>query len=95
MNQFVKYMIMQFLRMRTLLNQCFRLTGFLPEPTNLKTVFTFTLLDNILLGTPASPLRKKLIESGLGEDLTGGGLETHLKQMCYSVGLKGIEIQIL
>ena len=36
-------------------------------------------------------MRKKLIESGLGEDLTGGGLETHLKQMCYSVGLKGIE----
>ena len=69
----------------------FSINWVLPEPTNIKTVFTFTLLDHILLGTPASPLRKKLIESGLGEDLTGGGLETHLKQMCYSVGLKGIE----
>jgi hypothetical protein len=39
---------------------------------------------------PASPLRKKLIDSGLGEDLAGFGLETELKQMFYSTGLRGI-----
>jgi len=42
---------------------------------------------------PASPLRKALIDSGLGEDLTGGGLETELRQMCFSTGLKGIETE--
>lgn len=69
----------------------FTLNWALPSPTSAETLFTFTLLDHILLGTPASPLRKALIESGLGEDLTGGGLETHLKQMVFSVGLKGVQ----
>jgi Zn-dependent M16 (insulinase) family peptidase len=69
----------------------FTLNWVLPSPTSAETLFTFTLLDHILLGTPASPLRKALIESGLGEDLTGGGLETHLKQMVFSVGLKGVQ----
>ncbi len=48
------------------------------------------ILNHILTGTPASPLRKALIDSGLGEDLVGDGLETLLRQVCYSVGLKGI-----
>ncbi len=63
----------------------------LPSPTDAETVFAFNLLDHILLGTPASPLRKALIESGLGEDITGGGIETHMIQMMYSIGLKGVE----
>jgi len=67
----------------------------LPSPTNAETVFAFNLLDHILLGTPASPLRKGLIESGLGEDITGGGIETHMIQMMYSIGLKGIETEDL
>ena len=62
----------------------------LPSPTNADRVATAGLLDRILLETPASPLRRALIESGLGEDLTGGGLETHLFQMMYSIGLKGV-----
>jgi len=63
----------------------------LPSPTDAEQVFDFELLDLILLGTPASPLRKALIESGLGEDITGGGMETHMLQMAYSIGLKGVE----
>jgi Zn-dependent M16 (insulinase) family peptidase len=47
------------------------------------------ILNHILLGTPASPLRKKLIESGLGEDITGDGLDSDLRQMIFSCGLKG------
>ena len=69
----------------------FTINWALPSPTNIDDIFIFTILDYILLGTPASPLRKALIESGLGEDLTGGGLETHLKQMVFVIGLKGIE----
>ena len=48
------------------------------------------ILDHILLGTPAAPLRKSLIESGLGEDLAGIGMETELKQFFFSAGLKGV-----
>ena len=49
------------------------------------------VLEHALLGTPGSPLRKALIDSGLGEDLTGSGLETELAQMFFSVGLKGVQ----
>ena len=48
------------------------------------------ILDHILIGTPASPLRKALIDSGLGEYLAGGGLNDSIRQMYFSTGLKGI-----
>lgn len=69
----------------------FTVNWLLPSPTDAGCTMAMTLLDHILLGTPASPLRKALIESELGEDITGGGLETHMLQMIYSVGLKGVE----
>ena len=49
------------------------------------------MLEHILVGTPASPLRKALIDSGLGEGLTGSGLADDLRQPMFTVGLKGIE----
>lgn len=49
------------------------------------------MLDHILLDTPASPLRKALIESGLGEDITGAGLDEDVREMYFSAGLKGID----
>ena len=49
------------------------------------------VLDHILMGTPASPLRKALIDSGLGEDVVGGGLEDDLRQAFFAAGLKGTE----
>jgi len=51
------------------------------------------VLDYALLGMPGSPLRKALIESGLGDGLTGGGLENELRQILFSTGLKGIDPQ--
>jgi Zn-dependent M16 (insulinase) family peptidase len=69
----------------------FTVNWLLPSPTEAERVFAMSLLDHILLGTPASPLRKALIESGLGEDITGGGIETHMIQMMYSIGLKGVD----
>ena len=65
----------------------------LDETTHVDVNFSLRILEYILLGMPASPLRKALIDSGLGEDLTGGGLETELRQMCFSTGLKGIETE--
>lgn len=54
--------------------------------------FSLIVLDYILTGTSGSPLRKALIESGLGEDLAGFGLETHLRQPAWSIGMKGIDM---
>lgn len=61
----------------------------LPQTANPETSLGFHMLNYILIGTPASPLRKALIDSGLGEDLTGPGLESEFKQMFFSTGLKG------
>jgi Zn-dependent M16 (insulinase) family peptidase len=56
-----------------------------------ETAMVLDVLEHILIGMPSSPLRKALIDSGLGEDLAGGGLEAELKQMSFSTGLKGID----
>ncbi len=64
----------------------------LHESTDIESNFALQVLTYILLGMPASPLRKALIESGLGESLAGVGLENELRQMYFSVGLKGIDI---
>ena len=62
----------------------------LPETTDRELTMAFQMLDYILLGMPGSPLRKALIDSGLGEDVCGGGVGTELRQMYFSTGLKGI-----
>src|SRR6185437_17060919 len=49
------------------------------------------LLEEILLGSPAAPLYKALIDSGLGEGLTGAGIEEMVRQPMFTVGLKGID----
>ncbi|NLH90433.1 MAG: peptidase M16 [Treponema sp.] len=49
------------------------------------------VLFHILTGTPASPLRKALIESGLGEDIAGFGFYEEMRQTAFSIGLKGVE----
>lgn len=48
------------------------------------------VLDHLLLGTSASKLAKALTESGLGDDLVGGGLSDELQQATFAVGLKGV-----
>jgi len=65
----------------------------LTETTDVKTNFALHVLAHILLGMPGSPLRKALIDSGLGEDLAGDGLGSELRQITFSTGLKGIDPQ--
>ena len=48
------------------------------------------ILEHILIGLPGSPLKKALTDSGLGDDLAGVGLEADMRQMFFSVGLKGM-----
>jgi Zn-dependent M16 (insulinase) family peptidase len=68
----------------------FTVNWLLPQGDDPATIFAMYLLEYILLGMPGSPLRKALIESGLGEDLAGVGLESDLIQPYFSTGLKGI-----
>jgi len=63
----------------------------LGEASDAKTMLGLNILAHILVGTPASPLRKALIDSGMGEDLAGVGLEDELRQAYFSTGLKGMQ----
>jgi len=67
------------------------LNWMLTETTDVETNFALHILEYILLGMPGSPLRKALIDSGLGEDIAGVGLENELRQIYFSTGLKGID----
>ncbi len=65
----------------------------LDEFVDVEADLAFGILEHILIGTAASPLYKALIDSRLGEGLTGGGLDDGLRQPMFSIGLKGIDPQ--
>jgi len=48
------------------------------------------VLKEILVGSPASPLRKALLDSGLGEDLIDGADWDEMRQPAFVTGLKGV-----
>lgn len=62
----------------------------LTETKDPETTLALSILTHVLVGTPAAPLYKALIDSGLGEDVAGAGLEAELRDMYLSTGLKGI-----
>lgn len=61
----------------------------LPDTSDAVLNYSLRILGHILIGTPASPLRKALLDSGLGEDLAGIGMESELRYFIFSTGLKG------
>jgi presequence protease len=67
-----------------------QLNWLLPEETDPARRMMLTILSYALVSTPASPLRKALIDSGLGEQLTGQGVSGYTRQPSFSVGLKGV-----
>lgn len=69
-----------------------RLNWALPEQKDPETWMALSILSYALMGTSAAPLYKALIDSGLGEDVTGGGFSMNLQQPTFSVGLKGIKL---
>ncbi|MCL2429907.1 MAG: insulinase family protein, partial [Alphaproteobacteria bacterium] len=60
------------------------------EVREIERALALDILNYILAGTPASPLHRALIESGLGEAYIGG-LNSQLRQASYAAGLKGID----
>ncbi|MCU0513629.1 MAG: insulinase family protein [Anaerolineae bacterium] len=67
-----------------------KVSWLLAEVTDAASMMALELLAHILVATPASPLRKALIDSGLGEDLVGEGLDPYKREASFAVGLKGI-----
>ncbi|MFN2465069.1 MAG: insulinase family protein [Candidatus Dormibacteria bacterium] len=54
-------------------------------------VLKMRLLTEILIGNPGAPLRRALVESGVGEALADmSGFHDNFKQAVFAVGLKGI-----
>lgn len=57
---------------------------------NQELVVALSLLTDILIGNSGCPLRKALIDSGLGEDLTDtSGFSVYYQQPVFAVGLRG------
>ncbi|TAL35202.1 MAG: peptidase M16 [Spirochaetes bacterium] len=63
----------------------------LPEGTAPAVNIAMQVLEYILMGMPASPLRKALLDSGLGEGIAGQGLNNEIRQMYFSTGLRNID----
>ena len=68
------------------------LAWMMTENTDYETVVLLEIISAMLVGSAAGPLRKALIDSGFGQDLSPiTGLERDLKQLCFAVGLRGSE----
>jgi Zn-dependent M16 (insulinase) family peptidase len=64
----------------------------LPGAADPLSILIYEVLSEVLIGSAGSPLRKSLIDSGLGQDLSPvSGLETDLKELVFAVGLRGTE----
>ncbi|MEO7804156.1 MAG: insulinase family protein [Actinomycetota bacterium] len=60
------------------------------KSTNSFDTLSMTVLGQVLLGNPASPLRKALIDSGLGEAMDDfNGFHTDYREAVFAAGLKG------
>jgi presequence protease len=56
-------------------------------------VLVLSILEQILVGNPASPLRKALIDSGLGTTLSdGSGYGSDTRDTMFAIGLKDVEL---
>ncbi|MFZ2488475.1 MAG: insulinase family protein [Anaerolineae bacterium] len=62
----------------------------LNDVTDLETTLAWQVLSHTLVSTQASPLRKALLDSGLGEGVIGGGYDADFREAVFAVGLKNI-----
>ena len=61
----------------------------LDHPTDAEYMLSMSMLSRILSGTSASPLKKSLVESQLGDGTLDYGFENDLFDNYYAIGLKG------
>ena len=67
-----------------------RLNWLLPEANDPMLEMGLSVLSYAIIGSQASPLRKVMVDSGLGEDVNGG-LASSTRQLTFSVGMKNID----
>ncbi|XP_020114935.1 presequence protease 1, chloroplastic/mitochondrial-like isoform X2 [Ananas comosus] len=60
------------------------------EMLDVETDLKLRILNHLLLRTPASSLRKILLESGFGDDIIGNGIGNEFPQPIFSVGMNGL-----
>jgi len=58
---------------------------------DVQTGLALSFLNYLLVGTPAAPLTKALVDSGLGSRVIGGGLYEGLLQPTFGIGLKDLK----
>jgi presequence protease len=62
------------------------------DNTDYETSLVLEIISALLVGSAASPLRKALIDSGIGEDLSPvSGMEADLKQLMFCAGLRNTQ----
>ncbi len=70
----------------------FCLAWLTPDIRDAFEVLVLSILEHILLGNPGSPLRKALLDSGLGSNLSDGtGYDADNKDTMFSCGLKDVD----
>lgn len=62
------------------------------DSSNRKLMLAMSILEYLLLDTPASPLKKALIAEGIGDDVYGA-FQTHLKQPIFSIVAKNVALE--
>ncbi len=62
----------------------------LPAPAGPGEELALEVLDHVLVGSPAAPLRRALLDAGLGEAFVGG-LGSALRQPVFRAGLRGVD----
>jgi len=68
------------------------LAWMMADNTDFEAAMLLSIVSGLLVGHSASPLRKALIDSGYGEDLSPvTGIEHDLKQIAFMVGLRGTD----
>jgi len=60
-----------------------------PEPETPADTLAWELLEHVLVGTPAAPLRRALLDAGLGEAFIGGFSDDR-RTPVFRVGLRGV-----
>ena len=63
----------------------------LPETTDPVQALALAVLKEALLGSPGSPLRRALLDAGLGEDVLTGDSWSHTRQPLFAAGLRGVD----
>jgi len=70
------------------------LTWLLAESGEVEQMLILGIVSGCLVGSAAGPLRKALIDSSLGEDLSPAtGMDADYRQALFTVGLRGTEAQ--